>query len=91
MNKYVITASLPCAGSAEGFSYRLEVGPDPSGYGFVLALIVDHVGPSFRTAIALANTAAELDRQVRMIGITASGEAQIALDDLVRRGLAKLR
>jgi hypothetical protein len=91
MSTYIITASLPRAGTAQGLGYRIEEGSDPSGFGHVLNMVKEHVGGSALTAIVQADTAAELDRKVRTIGFSAYGEAQVALEDLVDRGLAQRR
>jgi len=81
----------PRAGTVEGLSYRIEEGPDPSGFGHVLYLVKDYVGGSARTAIVQADTAAELDRKVRTIGFSTPGEAHVSLEHLADRGLAQRR
>ena len=89
MKRYRLKNTLPCGGTSDGYTYRLEEGPDPSGFGHALFLRDSHLGFDRRHACVTADTRERLERALRVVGFTASGEAEITLDHLVRQGLAE--
>jgi hypothetical protein len=91
MHQYIITTTLPLAGSADGLSYGLKIDRDPSGSGYALILEQQHVGLVLNEVIISSPALADPNHQIQVTGFSPSGAAQIALDDLVGRRLATRR